>query len=686
MMNSQVWLITLVCLLVLTPITSVVAAGVKKEKFNYVSLGDSLAAGQLSDKTLGIGYAGNIAKDLEANGYEVNFSNKGVPGATSTEVVAQLSAQELINADIVTISAGANDLLRALDMSKIALFDKNYLNPEAVAEMKNTVKIEIDTDIEAAIDMAEESIVEAAGKIAALHTTMETLEEAVKPYETLLSDDIKEALTSIRSDLDHVILKLTNIQEAKDSFVMGEESSRETLGTISNELGSISEGINKINNTITTINLEIDKLPITVPVEIVEAVETVKNLSLDIKENVDTAKIMIDDALIKLDEFDERIAVIDRLVVNAQEVQEMLAHLPNKITGAGQNTAQIIAAIKEVNPDVQVYVLEYYNALPYLSAEIQQFIVPLLIALNDANKAVADATGAIYIPTFEAFAGKHEDYLPNPGDIHPNEAGYRVIADAFMSKINESFPEVSKPKPTPEEPKEPNEPEEEPGESDKQPETVEIVLGNSPVEVFAGALVTIKDTQTTIQLPEDLPSGTMLQIMPMQVDIQKGLTQSGEAFDFIFTYPVGEEDYKGEFVLTLGVTGEHEGTSIYHYQTEDQVWELIGGKLEEGKLTATVSHFSMYGVFTLEKTTEPSSKQESSSKEKTVKDDQGTADNKEKENNDKNITDEEVKVEKETQKLPETATNQYNWLIIGILLVLTGGSIEFIRRKSAMMK
>ena len=119
-------------------------------------------------------------------------------------------------------------------------------------------------------------------------------------------------------------------------------------------------------------------------------------------------------------------------------------------------------------------------------------------------------------------------------------------------------------------------------------------------EVQAGVTVKIAGTGTTIVLPNDLPAGTRLEVESVTPEAP-GLTQSGEVFNFLFTFPDGSgfEHIDGDFILTLGIdddadTGE---VAIYHYNETTEAWELVGGDLEDGQITITVNEFSQYGVF-----------------------------------------------------------------------------------------
>src|SRR5699024_6076011 len=54
--------------------------------------------------------------------------------------------------------------------------------------------------------------------------------------------------------------------------------------------------------------------------------------------------------------------------------------------------------------------------------------------MNEGIRELAEENDAIYVPTWDAFTGKSDEYLPIP-DIHPNEAGYQAIADELLQEI-----------------------------------------------------------------------------------------------------------------------------------------------------------------------------------------------------------------------------------------------------------
>ncbi len=86
---------------------------------SYVALGDSLAAGQTPNREIDTGYSDLIAQELARNQPLAFFSKDlAFPGFTSADVLKRVQSKEakplLQSANVITISAGANDLLRLI--------------------------------------------------------------------------------------------------------------------------------------------------------------------------------------------------------------------------------------------------------------------------------------------------------------------------------------------------------------------------------------------------------------------------------------------------------------------------------------------------------------------------------------------------------------------------------------------
>ncbi|QUG40568.1 S-layer homology domain-containing protein [Psychrobacillus sp. INOP01] len=121
-----------------------------------------------------------------------------------------------------------------------------------------------------------------------------------------------------------------------------------------------------------------------------------------------------------------------------------LAKIMASIQQVGVNYSQMLKAIYKLNPDVQVYVMGYYNPFPQMDEKYQTQIAQLMNGLNGAIQTGMTGTTAAFIPTAEKIAENYAANLPNPKNIHLSEAGYKVVSDLFNQKLVESYPWVSK--------------------------------------------------------------------------------------------------------------------------------------------------------------------------------------------------------------------------------------------------
>ncbi|MGF3105011.1 cell wall-binding repeat-containing protein [Rossellomorea sp. DUT-2] len=110
----------------------------------------------------------------------------------------------------------------------------------------------------------------------------------------------------------------------------------------------------------------------------------------------------------------------------------------------GVNIAASLGIIHQLNPDVPVYVMGYYNAFPYLPQETQAQLKPALDGLNQAIQAASLQGGGVFVPVEEAMADNFQVKLPNPQNVHPSEEGYEAMADEFWKIMELSSDTVGK--------------------------------------------------------------------------------------------------------------------------------------------------------------------------------------------------------------------------------------------------
>ena len=123
------------------------------------------------------------------------------------------------------------------------------------------------------------------------------------------------------------------------------------------------------------------------------------------------------------------------------------------ITAAAQNVGKVLGTIKTLNPSADVFVMGLYNPKPHLVD--YSFVMNMLVGqVDSALKQVTEASDFYFVPVKDVIAANTKEYLPNPSNIHPSEAGYKVIADQFYPPVKEYIglekePEIINPEPTP---------------------------------------------------------------------------------------------------------------------------------------------------------------------------------------------------------------------------------------------
>lgn len=101
---------------------------------------------------------------------------------------------------------------------------------------------------------------------------------------------------------------------------------------------------------------------------------------------------------------------------------------------ARQDFTELLKVLKEKAPNADIYVMGYY--FPYVQVHETQKagVLAQLHVLNTILEEVAKDAGAQFIEVAHDFEIDAGNYLPNPADIHPNMAGYLVMANAFLSQ------------------------------------------------------------------------------------------------------------------------------------------------------------------------------------------------------------------------------------------------------------
>lgn len=151
----------------------------------------------------------------------------------------------------------------------------------------------------------------------------------------------------------------------------------------------------------------------------------------------------------------ERLAYMDQDQINYLIYQMDLLE-SSAVPYTVYQVSTIVAKIKDLNPDAQIYVMGYYNAFSFLNdfsddpdlqakidlliPELEELIQVYNFSLEQAMTAMSyQYPGITYVSTWEAMGGDLDSnartYLPL--DIHPTVQGYRAIAQAFWDEMSE---------------------------------------------------------------------------------------------------------------------------------------------------------------------------------------------------------------------------------------------------------
>lgn len=197
-------------------------------------------------------------------------------------------------------------------------------------------------------------------------------------------------------------------------------------------------------------------------------------------------------------------------------------------------------------------------------------------------------------------------------------------------------------------------------------ETANVELTKEQVNMLKDKNIPVTISKEDIQLV--IPVGNLVAGQKVEIMI-KPMKANGSLGVFDFTifadgkaYHQFEEDMTLVFQVDSKKVKNPNNVKVFYYNEETKVWELIGGTYEDGKITAKTKHFSTYGVFEVEAETK---------KAETDTD----------KNTDTNTNNLPTSTPKSGNSLPSTATNAYNTLILGALLLFAGFGVYGVKRR-----
>ncbi|NMO76335.1 LPXTG cell wall anchor domain-containing protein [Bacillus sp. UniB3] len=121
------------------------------------------------------------------------------------------------------------------------------------------------------------------------------------------------------------------------------------------------------------------------------------------------------------------------------------------------------------------------------------------------------------------------------------------------------------------------------------------------------------------------------------------------AYDFTIaadgeTYHKFNEKVKLTFKVDSKQVKNPKNVKVYYWNEKEGKWELVGGEYKNGAVSVYTDHFSTYGVF------------------------EGQPDS--------------SKVPTQVNELPNTATNSFNILLAGFMLIVVGVGLYFVKRRN----
>ncbi|MRH44333.1 cellulase family glycosylhydrolase [Aquibacillus halophilus] len=236
----------------------------------------------------------------------------------------------------------------------------------------------------------------------------------------------------------------------------------------------------------------------------------------------------------------------------------------------------------------------------------------------------------------------------------------------------------------------------------QEEDQVQVDLTAEQVQLLKdkGVKITIKNKETTVTIPSvNLPDGDV----SINVTEVTDITDSENAVSFIVDLTINNGDtieFDEPVILTFRVdtskVDDTENLEVRYYNKVTGKWETVGGTYEDSFITVEINHFSIYGVFEANTTTDPGDGTTDPGDGTTDPGD-GTTDPGDGTNDPEDDSGEDddnpdvVDVDKDKDSdddkdLPATSTSMFNWLAIGLIILLAGTILAFYVRRKRLLE
>src|SRR5690625_5122487 len=388
--QSRFSVVVLVFFLAIMPSTTFATtkADQTKSELTYIAIGDSLTEGLLENGEFSEtgGYYGHIVNALIVNGYTVDSINYAKAGATSAEVLAQM--EHLTNhpngADILTVSVGANDIVPYLKPLSNKEFKQNIADArETIRQLHDNVELTEDvfdhsektfnqliTDLVSLQDVVEETIIQAEEDPAcALQADADKSLKRLKLFSISIGNNIKKIKK---------VMKKTSLPDDQ----VNEAIIVELHADLPSVLQAAYKEIALMKDDHIHFSNMFHGLPLTSDDTFAQANIIFKN-TYESLTNGQKQLVTINDTIQLLNQSFEQAAKAETVIDNGkQTIEDAFVNAYNVLGTTSDNLESIIEQANEINSDVDIYVLGYYNTLPYLSEGFQIKIVALYNTLN----------------------------------------------------------------------------------------------------------------------------------------------------------------------------------------------------------------------------------------------------------------------------------------------------------------